>query len=60
MVAADRSPSTSGNTAGVNMATPLLGAVAPAGRLVAGKARDADGMRRWPRVRRVEAARTVA
>lgn len=47
------------------MAVPLLGAVVPPRRLIADKAYDADGLRRWLAARRIEAvipstaARTV-
>lgn len=37
------------------MAVPLLGAVAPPGRLIADKAYDVDGPRRWLKARRVKA-----
>lgn len=58
---------TPGNVADVSsVAVPLLGAVATAGRLIADKAYDADGLRRWLKARRTQAvtpstaARTVA
>ena len=37
------------------MAVPLLGAVVPPRRLIADRAYDADGLRRWLDERRVEA-----
>lgn len=37
------------------MAVPLLGAAAPARRLIADKAYDADGLRRWLKDRRIKA-----
>lgn len=46
---------TPGNVADINMAVPLLGAVAPPRRLIADKAYDVDGLRRWLKARRVKA-----
>jgi hypothetical protein len=47
---------TPGNVAGVVMAIPLLGAVAKPKRLLADKAYDADGLRRWLKYRKIRAA----
>jgi len=46
---------TPGNVADISMAMPLLGAVAVPKRLIADKAYDADSLRSWLELRRVEA-----
>jgi IS5 family transposase len=47
---------TPGNVADVVMAIPLLGAVAKPKRLLADKAYDADGLRRWLKHWKIRAA----
>ncbi len=46
---------TPGNIADITMAEPLLEAFAPKRRLIADKAYDADRLRDWLKVRRIEA-----
>ena len=46
---------TPGNIADISMAIPLLGVAAPARRLIADKAYDADSLRRWLAKRRIKA-----
>lgn len=46
---------TPGNIADISMAMPLLEAIAPAKRLLADKAYDAERLRNWLGVRRIEA-----
>ena len=46
---------TPGNVADISMAVPLLSVAAPARRLIADKAYDADSLRRWLAERRIKA-----